>query len=242
MFTRILSVPIVLAAAAALSAGGSTTITTVVPSAALEPGIGAVHRKSIDEVVNLVNQKDWANADMLCDKVIAEFQKLMTDPRVTYLAFANKAEFEHFKKTNPRLYKVEWLDHAYGEALHRKAFIAAAQAKYAEGLKHVRNEIANRPYAAIAQTEHGFILNKLGRPHEALEAYEKAAELSVLYASNRPAHAMSLRGVGFSLIELGRLDDASAAFERSLKIEPNNKLAMNELEYIRKLKQKKQPK
>ena len=48
----------------------------------------------------------------------------------------------------------------------------------------------------------------------------------------------ALRGIGYSLIELGELEAARQAFEKSLKMEPNNRLALDELEYIRKLQQK----
>ena len=47
---------------------------------------------------------------------------------------------------------------------------------------------------------------------------------------------MSLRGLGFSLIELKQLDEAEKAFQESLQIEPENKLAQNELAYIQQLR------
>lgn len=44
--------------------------------------------------------------------------------------------------------------------------------------------------------------------------------------------------MGFALIELRKLDEAEAVFNDSLKIEPANKVALNELAYIRDLRAK----
>lgn len=55
---------------------------------------------------------------------------------------------------------------------------------------------------------------------------------AMVLANAAPLH----RNRGFSLIELGRLDEAKAAYEKSLEVEPGNKLALRELEYIRGLK------
>jgi hypothetical protein len=41
-----------------------------------------------------------------------------------------------------------------------------------------------------------------------------------------------LRGQGFALVELGRLDEAWQAYDDSLESEPNNPLAMQEMDYI----------
>lgn len=48
--------------------------------------------------------------------------------------------------------------------------------------------------------------------------------------------ARALRGQGYALIELQQLDQAQAVFERSLTLEPENRIARNELEYIRRLR------
>jgi tetratricopeptide (TPR) repeat protein len=49
-------------------------------------------------------------------------------------------------------------------------------------------------------------------------------------------HALMLRNRGYALTELRRLDEAQQAYEQSLKLEPDNALAKNELNYIATLK------
>jgi tetratricopeptide (TPR) repeat protein len=78
----------------------------------------------------------------------------------------------------------------------------------------------------------------LKRWADALGAYDAA-----LTAPNlSPAMEAHLeRGRGFALTELGRLDDAEAAYLKSLRLEPGNKRALGELDYIAGLKAGKVP-
>ena len=48
--------------------------------------------------------------------------------------------------------------------------------------------------------------------------------------------AVALRGRGFALTELGRLDEAEVAYRDSLKLKPENEVALAELKYIAGLK------
>ncbi len=54
-------------------------------------------------------------------------------------------------------------------------------------------------------------------------------------------HAQLLRNRGYVLIELGRVDEAEAAYQESLKLEPGNRIALSELEYIRQQRAGVQP-
>ena len=47
---------------------------------------------------------------------------------------------------------------------------------------------------------------------------------------------MALRGMGYTLIDTGNLDKAEKVLKESLVIDPGNKVAESELEYIRKLR------
>jgi tetratricopeptide (TPR) repeat protein len=82
-------------------------------------------------------------------------------------------------------------------------------------------------------SERGAALQALKRWPEALANYDGGLALGGLEPQ---AHARLLRGRGFSLSELGRLDEAEAAYRESLTLDPNNKLAEGELEYIARLR------
>lgn len=88
-----------------------------------------------------------------------------------------------------------------------------------------------RPHLA---SERGVALLKMRRWPEALTAYDSGLALAGLQAKDK---ARMLRGRGFALIELRRLDEAESTFRESLKAEPGNALAFNELRYIAQLRQ-----
>lgn len=55
-----------------------------------------------------------------------------------------------------------------------------------------------------------------------------------------PMRARVLRIEGYALTELGRLDEAEAKYRAALAINPDDRLAANEIEYIRRLRREKQ--
>ena len=77
--------------------------------------------------------------------------------------------------------------------------------------------------------ERGAALEGLRRWDDALADYDQG-----LTIENMPdvVHARLFRGRGYALTELNRLDEAEEAYKNSLKFEPNNALALNELRYI----------
>jgi tetratricopeptide (TPR) repeat protein len=86
------------------------------------------------------------------------------------------------------------------------------------------------PYLA---TEHALALAELGKLDEALAAYDAALKL---VAIDDKGKARAQRGRGYVLTDLGRLDEAEAAYNESLKLDPGNRIALHELDYIKKLR------
>ncbi|ABC27512.1 protein containing tetratricopeptide repeats (TPR1, TPR2) [Hahella chejuensis KCTC 2396] len=68
------------------------------------------------------------------------------------------------------------------------------------------------------------------------KTYQDALFLANRYSSQSMFKAAALRGIGFILIEMERLDEAEEALQKSLIIEPDNDVAINELEYINELR------
>jgi tetratricopeptide (TPR) repeat protein len=82
-------------------------------------------------------------------------------------------------------------------------------------------------------SERAVALVQMKRFGEALAGYEDGLKLAELDDWTK---ARLLRGRGYCLTELERLDEAEAAYRESLKLEPGNKTALGELDYIAKLK------
>lgn len=204
----------------------------------VELAFGSEQREKVVQAQELIKDRSYEAAGRLLDDVLSFFQKAMTDTNAVYASFASKQEYEIWRKLRAEQ-KVVWLDWAFRDALHNKAFIASSKKQWPDALKLLNEEIRYAPFAAIAHCEKGYIFNSDGKPSDSLEEYEKALELAEKYASARGDKAMALRGMGYSYIELGDLERAKAAYQKSLEIDPNNKLARSELEFIKERELKK---
>jgi len=87
-------------------------------------------------------------------------------------------------------------------------------------------------------SERGVALGKLKRWDEALASYDAALRIK---GTDKKLRAILYRGRGFVLIEMGRLDEAEAAYKKSLTLEPGNKIALGELQYIKGLRAGQKP-
>lgn len=81
--------------------------------------------------------------------------------------------------------------------------------------------------------EQGVALARLSRWTESLATYDRGLLLSGLGDTMR---AVLLRGRGFALVELKRLDEAQSAYQESLRLDPADRIAPGELDYIARLR------
>ena len=81
--------------------------------------------------------------------------------------------------------------------------------------------------------EKGFALGRAKKFDQSLAVYQGGLKTVGIQPVDR---ARLERGEGFVLTEMGKLDEAEAAYKDSLKDEPNNPRAINELSYIARLK------
>jgi tetratricopeptide (TPR) repeat protein len=196
---------------------------------------GAHLTEQVNDLVLLVLAKKLLEADRVATDLRKKFE-LSFDTKVQQYTFQSNEEYLEFKNTSPHAF--EWIDWGYKECLQMQAFIAAERRELPAALSLLASIEAIAPVSAGTAAERGYVLNQLGRPEEALTAYKRALSLSTRYHSQSQYQAAALRGIGFSLIELQRLDEAETTFQDSLKIEPNNEGAVNELAYIRSLRDK----
>jgi tetratricopeptide (TPR) repeat protein len=89
---------------------------------------------------------------------------------------------------------------------------------------------AQRPFLIA---ERGAALGGLHRWSDMLADYDGGLKINDL---DNPTKAQMDRGRGLALTELGRLDEAETAYNESLKNEPGNAHALNELKYIARLR------
>jgi tetratricopeptide (TPR) repeat protein len=196
---------------------------------------GAQFHEQVNAVAALVRAKRLDEANAAAIELQKRFEGLF-DPAMHHYTFQSKEEFQEFKAGSDEAF--EWIDWGYHQCLHMQAFVAAERRDFPAALSILTAIEGIAPVSAGAANERGYILNQMGKPDDALVAYQRALLLATRYPSQQPYRALALRGIGFALIELQRLDEAEASFQESLKIDPNNRLALNELTYIRQLRAK----
>lgn len=145
--------------------------------------------------------------------------------------FWDNEEFFKFVADNrPNLKSLNWVEIPPVKAFYWLAYIASEWNDLDQALRYINDGLtldASRPQMICEQ---GYILGGLHRPAEALDSYLRVT--SARQWTSERAKARAFRGQGYALIELHRLDEAEIAFKESLKIQPDNELALNELRYI----------
>jgi tetratricopeptide (TPR) repeat protein len=98
-----------------------------------------------------------------------------------------------------------------------------------EGRKYAEISLALEEHPTTL-CEVATILGRQGETETALGLFVRAYEMR---ADTPPwLLARAARGIGVSLVDLGRLDEAEEAIAQSLELDPENPIALGELEYI----------
>ncbi len=134
---------------------------------------------------------------------------------------------------------VVWVAPSYSKAFYLLAFINVERKNWFAAMAFIDQAISLEPDHPLPLCEKALILSHLGRHQEAHDLFTIAAEIRPWAPLNQRARA--LRGAAVALIDLKRLDEAEVLLKKSLEIEPESKVALNELGYIRKLRKGHKP-
>jgi len=182
------------------------------------------------EVDKSTKHKNFDKALMRADKVIEKFKGVF-DKNKTQYVFELDSHYEKFIKTNGTDF--QRIDNSYKEALQIKAYIYSELKEYGKALEYLEEVQSVAPTSAKGFIEQGYIFSMYKFNDLATSAYVKAEYLAKKYPEGQLSErASALRGMGFILIEEGKLDEAKAHYEQSLEIDPDSKVAINELKYI----------
>lgn len=129
---------------------------------------------------------------------------------------------------------IHWIGNAYPRAYYYLGFICVKRKQFARAIEFLDRGLALEPTNAMFVLEKAQALVHSGRKREALALYDQV-EAGPFVSGHKIAVAR--RGRGFVQIELGELDAAEASFRSSLELEPDNDIALHELEYIEHLRQ-----
>lgn len=214
------------------------THVTQLNRSSVEAGLGADQRPLVVTAVALIKAQRLTEAGDLLDQGLATFRGRMTIPDAMYVSAATRDELEVLSKEIHRPSNLIWVDWSFREVLHLKAFIESASKRFENALHFLDEEVMYAPTAAAPYLERGYILNQQGKSSAALEAYTLALERARTYESSAGAEGAALRGMGVTLVDLHDLNKAEQYLQESLRIDPGNRVAVRELEYVRQIREK----
>ncbi|WP_126421154.1 tetratricopeptide repeat protein [Asticcacaulis excentricus] len=125
----------------------------------------------------------------------------------------------------------------YATIAHGLGWVYADRKDYARCIAMLEDGLKRDPFDEVMIAEHLFCLGQAGRSEETIETADKHLNNFMLGLSDMGKAAI-LRRKGYALIELNRWDEAEAAYKASLKLDPKNQIAKNELIYIQQEKKK----
>jgi len=201
----------------------------------VENGLGYEYWNDIKKARDFISNKEFDKALKILNSVIQGFESKYIQKNRIFVSVKTKKEFDEYLKATKETEGL-WLDFSYRDAYYYKAFISIERKQFTEATRILKKLTLIAPNDSHIYTELGGIYNQTGRAREGLVEYVDAYKIAKKYGQNM---AVSLRGIGFSYIELHDLTKAKKAYEMSLQIEPNNKIALDELKYIESMEKKK---
>lgn len=208
-------------------------------------GIGYDQKASASKAFELIKQGQLAQAEAVLDDVLKRFDILMANSSRKYVCFRWAEDYRQFlneieaKQGHQAIRTYTLVHYTFAQVLYFKAFIASSQKQWSQAINFLDREISYAPYDPLPHNEKGYILSMQKKPQQALESYKRGYALAATHiaSSAKTELAGALRGMGSAQIDLGKLDDAVNSFKKSLEIEPGNKVALHELQYIEKIKE-----
>jgi tetratricopeptide (TPR) repeat protein len=124
------------------------------------------------------------------------------------------------------------VDTDWCEALFMQAYSQVEAKRLDLAVEPLEEAVELAPYNAKYANEYGFVLSRLGRLDAGMEAYRQALDATKLGDGDDRNAAVAWRGIGWIHSDRKEWDAAEEALRESLKIEPENAIALGELDYI----------
>jgi tetratricopeptide (TPR) repeat protein len=211
-----------------------------VASANVPPATPVIFSGPITEAVYLIEKNKYPEAKIFLDNYVstmpANWSYRAADEkqvRVFFWDHEQLAECGLFEIAAAGDKKMEpVLDGSYSKAYYLLAFLALESRNYP-----YNNALLNLDKGLSLEPDQPTLLYEKANLHYRLKRYEKAVQFytQLIQSKNclpNPQRARAFRGLGETLAAMEKYDDAEIALYKSLKFDPDNKKAINELNYI----------
>lgn len=208
--------------------------------AAPQPSTEAADAKLVDHALKLIeegrlDQAAQALRDVL-SRTPADYVRETHEGGTLNIRFWDMEEFMGYvtQRQNELACSVNWLHCAYPRAAYYLGFLEVQQGRMEEAIEALEIGQALDPGHPLFHLEKAQVYMRTGRPAEAVAEFD--AVLSHDDPVSRLRWSLAWRQKGVTLIDLNRLDEAEASLRKSLELEPGNRIATQELEYIASLR------
>ncbi len=203
----------------------------------------SIDANKVNAAIEALASGNIGNAESLLLEVIAntplEYSNSEEDDEGISIKFWDQTDFIHYvtwqKKQGLLNKNICWIGNAYPRAHYYMGFLCVKRKQFDRAIEFLSKGQSLEPTNPKFVFEMALALMQSGRRKESLVLYDQITEITPYVSLNDLA--VACRGRGFVLIEMGKLDKAEVAFKSSLQIEPNNDVALNELQYIKHLRQ-----
>jgi len=197
--------------------------------------------KLVDKAGELMDQNELVPAIKLLKQVISntpiDYSNEYEINNTKFIKFWDKNQFVHFvtwKRQFEEVVEVDWIPNAYPKACFYMGCIYSHKKQFEAALPYLSKGYLLEPTNPLIVFELAYAHLALGNTAQSIKLFNKVNKESE-YVSGRD-YAKSLRGKGIALIDLGNLDRAEYYLLESLKGDPGNQLAHDELLYISQLR------
>lgn len=191
----------------------------------------------VKEAIEAIGKNDLTTARRLLQEVIAnvpeEYVYSYEEGEHIFIKFWAEDEFLQYVAgldDQQKKKHIIWIPSAYPRAFFYLAYIDVEEGMPESAIGHLQSSLKLEPDQPVSLCEMALICSKMGQHKKALSIYDQAIHGRTYITSQ--ARARALRGKGVELIEIEEFDLAKQCLIESLKYEPNNKIALDEMFYI----------
>ena len=177
---------------------------------AMAPDVSRGERLLIESFHAVWMENDPVKALDLRKRLVRRYPK---DKRAHWLLGFSYGVQNEFDKAIAEYEKAIEIDQAFAPAYNNLGYANILKGEYAQSEDAFKNYIRLIPDEANPYDSMADLLTRMGRHEEAIEHYQKAAELN-------PTFGFSQRKVGLSQIYLGQYDEGRKSIRQAIEMEP----------------------
>jgi tetratricopeptide (TPR) repeat protein len=197
--------------------------------------------RKVDAAIESIRTGDFGEARQSLEDVIsrtpAEYAYQYEEGDSLIIKFWDVTEFVHHvtrTKGTGQERKIVWKPSAYPRAHYYLGFLEVKEEHFDRALEVLEAGERLEPNPHFLAEKAQALVRGPKNYEKALALYDRVLKQGEAVPGD--LRAMAMRGMGFALIELNHLDLAEGYFRESLRLEPDSRVAANELAYIARLR------